>query len=320
LISFAQRNRNSGVAFLRRPDANSSSRSLPPRQRPWTMTGSKQPIFMLPGAGGGAVDAACFSERGDAPRFVTVGYPGWRRYVEAGFSADRLIELLASDISSRCPHGPVYILGISIGGHLAYAVALRLQAMGREIGGICAVDSFMISSAAPSTGWKGRLLARILDLLRQRRLSDLATFLHSLFWRTLFRLAGDRLPAFLRNYAGSRRLPWFLAWDAKCEEELSMRLLIRLSASWIASLDQAPASLKAPAALLRTERATDGDDAWRRRCPDITIVGIAGNHSTLFDPDKVPLLRAAFLAATGEWRADDDSSTSGMQTAIPARA
>ncbi len=108
------------------------------------------PTLILPGAGGDdAVNPAFFCSKAEhAARFQTIGYPGWRRYVETGFSADGLIEHLAAQIALRAPEGPIRIIGISLGGHLGYAAALHLQASGREIGGFCAIDACMTTSAS----------------------------------------------------------------------------------------------------------------------------------------------------------------------------
>ena len=62
------------------------------------------------------------------------------------------------------PRGPNRIVGNSIGGHFGYAVALHLQAAGREIAGFCAIDSFMITSSEPSAGRQRRALVNAVDL------------------------------------------------------------------------------------------------------------------------------------------------------------
>jgi thioesterase domain-containing protein len=107
-------------------------------------------VLFLPGAGGGAPDLEVFREGvQDATRFEVIGYPGWKRYVADGFSAEALIAELAAQIVAKVPHGPIRIIGLSIGGHFGYAIGLHLQAMGREITGLCAIDSFMIESSEP---------------------------------------------------------------------------------------------------------------------------------------------------------------------------
>ncbi len=87
------------------------------------------------------------------------------------------------------------------------------------------------------------------------------------------------------------------------EAELSMRMLVRTTAPWLAELDRTPVPLEVPAVLLRTALAQGDDAAWRLRCPNIRIVEIPGHHHNLFDPENVSALHEAFIAATEEWRA-----------------
>jgi thioesterase domain-containing protein len=260
-----------------------------------------QSIIFLPGAGGDAPDLDVFRDGGGDPTQVEfIGYPGWRRYVAEGYSAHALIDDLAAEIARRIPAGPIRIIGVSIGGHFGYAVGLRLRARGREIAGLCAIDSMMIESPGPSAGWKQRALAQMLDLLRERRLSALVRFTRSRFWRALLRALGDRLPWIARRCAA--RLPVVSALDPLFEQELSMRLLIRVAAPWIASLDRNPVALEAPAIILRTGLAAGHDDAWRRRCPHIRIFEISGKHNNLFEAENVGALHEIFINATRGWR------------------
>ena len=86
------------------------------------------------------------------------------------------------------------------------------------------------------------------------------------------------------------------------EAEISMRLLIRESAPWIAALDGDPIALNVKSALLRTSLTIQDDAAWRRRCPQIEIYEIPGGHETLFEPENFDAFRKAFVAATSNWR------------------
>jgi thioesterase domain-containing protein len=269
------------------------------------MTDLSCPVVFLSGAGGGAPDFDVFREGPeDATRFDVISYPGWKRYASEGFSAEILIADLVNEIAKRVPQGPIRIIGHSIGGHFGYAAALRLEAMGREIAGLCAIDAFMITSSKPSAGWKGRAVAQGLELLRGGRFAELARFLRSKFWRALARLAGDRLPGLLRAFSSGRRSLLLATADPIFEEELSVRLLIEAAAPWVASLDREPVALEAPAILLRTNLTSGDDAAWRRRCPNIKIFQLPGQHHTLFEPGSIPSLREAFLTGTRDWRRD----------------
>lgn len=268
------------------------------------MSDTSSSVILLPGAGG-SVPGAFTTAFAGVVKLEAIKYPGWSRYVVDGYSATMLIDDLAAEIQNKVPHGPIRIVGFSIGGHFGYAVALQLQASGREIAGFCAVDTFMFSSAAPSVGWSGRAFARTVELVRKFRVDELGHFIRTRFWRALLRASENRLPALLRPFAPSRRLPWILRFDSFFEEELSMRLLLRKAAPWVASLDRVPVALNAPAILLRTRFIAHDDAAWRRRCPAIKIIELPGTHETLFEPPNFDALRQALAAATqnlSEWR------------------
>jgi hypothetical protein len=83
-----------------------------------------------------------------------------------------------------------------------------------------------------------------------------------------------------------------------------MRLLLREVAPWIASLDREPVQLNAPVMLLRTRLSAVDDSAWRRRCPNIEIIEIAGDHNTYFEPENADSFREAFAKGTSDWRGE----------------
>ena len=260
------------------------------------------PTLILLGVGNNAVDPAFFCSSAEhAARFQTIRYPGWRRYVETGFSADKLIEHLAAQIALRAPEGPIRIIGISIGGHLGYAAALNLQASGREIGGFCAIDTLTTTPTSPVAGWQGRALREGVGLLRDRRLDEFGRFLRSRFWNALLRLPGARLASVIRRIAPSDRLPWILGADPIFGQELSMRLLIQKVAPWTALLDREPITLRAPAVFFRTYSNAEADSLWRRRCPGINIVELPGDLHYPFNDSDPSSFREIFAIGTNEW-------------------
>jgi thioesterase domain-containing protein len=115
----------------------------------------------------------------DTTRFEIIGYPDWRRCIADGFSAELLIEDLAAQIATKVPRGPIRIIGLSLGGHLGYALGIHFQAMGREIAGLCAIDSSTFVSSELSAGWKGRALEQGFELLRERRIGEFANSLRN---------------------------------------------------------------------------------------------------------------------------------------------
>lgn len=270
------------------------------------MSAAQLPLVVLPGARGHAPDCTPFcATPSDLDRVVTLRYPAWRAQLDAGLTAQALVEALAAEIIDRAPQAPVVLLGVSIGGHFAYATALRLESLGHPVAGLCLIDSGTIT-AARAAGWKTRLASHAADLLRRGRPGALALHARELAWRGLFRLAGDDLPTLARDYAAV--LERIGRIDPAFAEELGMRLLIRVTAAWMPSLDDQDSHLHAPAALLRTGASTANDALWRKRCPDLRIIDLPGNHETLFETENAAALHAAFLAATAEWSHADPSS------------
>ena len=256
-------------------------------------------IAVLSGAGGGVPDPRAFAATpAETARFAPLVYPGWRRYAEEGFSAQALVHEFADEIAGW--GGRVAILGISLGGHLGYAVALRLRRMGVEVAGICAVDSFLIASAEVRPGSAGRHLARLSALAKGASPARLGTEARALFWRALLRLAGDRVAPLARR--GRGLIQAICAADPVFENELNMRLLMRAAAPWLGELDRDPVPLSGRAAHLRTVSVAQSDRVWRARCPNIAILEIPGDHDSLLDPQNFAGMRRAFASATRDWR------------------
>jgi thioesterase domain-containing protein len=296
------------------------------------------PVIFLPGAGGETPNLTGFWVGfSDATRFETLTYPRWQRFVANGFSPEVLIADLAAQITMKVPQGKIRLVGFSIGGHLGYAVALHLEAIGREIAGFCLIDAFLIESPEPfaeiwafenamraASGFQVRLekakvskaalkgraisysrtLLHGLRLLRKRRIGEFIRFARSRFWRVLLALTRGRLPNLVRRFTSAGQLPSALAFDPIFEEELSMRMLILRLVPWMASLDLEPVPLKVPTILIRSPHTAGDEAAWRRRCPNIQIFEIPGQHQTLFEPENIETLRETFNAATGDWHGE----------------
>jgi len=204
-------------------------------------------------------------------------------------------------ILAVAPSGPIALVGVSLGGHFSYALALRLQALGRDVAGMCAIDSFMVTSSAAGEGWVRRAMVDAFYLLRKGRFREFIRQIFAKCWRALMRVAGPRLAGWVRWFSGARAPPGPAGSDSLFEFELSLRLLIRATAPWVASLDRDPVALDVPAALLRTPMTSSDDEAWCRRCPHIEILEIPGGHQTLFEPENIDALRSAFIAAKRGW-------------------
>jgi thioesterase domain-containing protein len=265
------------------------------------MAHPSSPIIFLPGTGGEIPNFSGLSVGySESSCFEALTYPGWQQYASKGFTIEALIADLEAQIVTKVPEGPIQIVGYSVGGHFGYATAVRLQATGREIAGFCAIDSFMIESLGPSAEWKSRVLSEALEILCKGHLHEFGRFIRSKIWRGLFRLAGSRLRSLIRSFSFSG-LQSVYTFDPIFEKELNLRLLTQAVVPWAASLDREPVELDAPASLLRTRLTASDDAAWHRRCPNIEIFEIPGQHQTLLQADDISSLREAFVTATRFW-------------------
>ncbi|MET4391707.1 thioesterase domain-containing protein [Bradyrhizobium sp. F1.4.3] len=256
----------------------------------------------LPGSGGGFPDVTQLkvAPDDDTP-FEKINYPGWKRYVDPKFRPELLVTELAAEIGSRVPSGPLRIVGISMGGHFGYLIALYLQAQGREIEGLCAIDSFIVTTAAPTPGWKSRALAEFLETLKGRRFDDLHIMCRSKLWRAALRGVGDMLPTLLRKAYGQDWLVRALELDPILKRELDIRMMARECAPWLAKIDEEPVPLSTQTALLRTRSHMASDAMWRARCPNLAVYEVEGSHETLFEAENVGCLRDAFVRASRDW-------------------
>ena len=153
--------------------------------------GIRCPVIFLDGAGGGATDLSVLRlAPDDELEFKRVVYPGWRRYIAEDFSALALLTELTDEVVRRVPAGPIVLVGMSLGGHFCYAIALELLARGREVAGVCLIDSFMVHSAGPRKGWMRRAVEDALYPLRRGYGREFLRHLLSKVYRALLRLAG----------------------------------------------------------------------------------------------------------------------------------
>ncbi|HWM03537.1 MAG TPA: amino acid adenylation domain-containing protein [Actinophytocola sp.] len=82
-------------------------------------------------------------------------------------SVAEMVEQYLRDVRSVQPHGPYHLLGWSMGGHVAYAMATRLRAAGEEVGSLVLLDAFPPDEADPPRPMDGpeslRALVELFD-------------------------------------------------------------------------------------------------------------------------------------------------------------
>ena len=126
------------AALLRRHEGTPAWSSLVPLQS----EGEKTPLFALHGWGGDAYWAVHLAQKLAPDRPVyglqAIGLDGKTPHHT---SIDAMAEHYATQIRSRQPNGPYHLIGCSVGGWLAYAVADHLLRQGGTIGLIVLLDT-----------------------------------------------------------------------------------------------------------------------------------------------------------------------------------
>ena len=94
--------------------------------------GGQPPLFLLPGAWGGALGLRELVDRlpADQPVYC-FNFEGATTYDRG--SLERLAECYAAEVRERCPQGPVRLMGFSMGGLVAYEMALMLEQVDRLV-------------------------------------------------------------------------------------------------------------------------------------------------------------------------------------------
>lgn len=148
------------LALLRRADGLGDR---PPAIIPLKPSGSRPPLFAVPGHNG---DVFCYlhlARRLDPEQpLLGVQPPG----VDAGDPLDSLVDLARYEVEQirrYRPHGPYLIAGYCAGGTLAFEVAQRLREQGQEVALLA-----LFGSPFPSTYRLRSMLRFMLDDLRER--------------------------------------------------------------------------------------------------------------------------------------------------------
>jgi acyl-CoA synthetase (AMP-forming)/AMP-acid ligase II len=113
-------------------------------------------VLLFPGQAADLPDLAAIRAGCTGIDFVLWEYPDWRAVARAGGTLEPMIEAgVALALRSFPPGTPILLAGYSFGGGLAYAVALRLAALGRPVAHLFILDTDLVSSAVPPPGGSG---------------------------------------------------------------------------------------------------------------------------------------------------------------------
>ncbi|MFJ4986608.1 non-ribosomal peptide synthase/polyketide synthase [Streptomyces sp. NPDC088732] len=105
--------------------------------------GDRPPLFCLPPASGFGLPYVGLVRHLDADRPVYgLQAPGVTRAESAPSDLDALVTWYVDHITGVQPSGPYHLLGWSMGGNLAHAVAVRLQQAGQEVALLAMMDAY----------------------------------------------------------------------------------------------------------------------------------------------------------------------------------
>ena len=256
------------------------------------------PVFLFPGMGRDEPRLVRFRLACTPPlRMVPLDYGDWPEWTAPDFDFSKLIARLVRAIEDEAPAGPLYLVGYSLGGEIAHAVAAALSASGRSVAFLGILDTNIAAAEgadAPAQPFSRR--REIRALVQAMRKGDVADELALMAAR---RLLSPRWKPVLRLVARSHRFTLPYDFGFYLNRRLRMPILVDLVR---AGVRQTPSAqpLHIPAVLFRSlERGPDvpEDLGWRKLCPDITVMPIAGGHSTMFDPPNLEPLSRRFVSA-----------------------
>lgn len=160
-------------------------------------------VFMCPGVGGDEPRLADLRrELSSDFAFRVVAYPGLERTAAELADLERLLAEAFDQVEKAAPVGPVRLCGYSAGGAVAFELARRLKAKGREVASLTLIDSRpeirhtrrlsdekhlsmdlrRLTARAAESGWKETLQDRLVALLI--RLQALETLRRLVIWRS----------------------------------------------------------------------------------------------------------------------------------------
>jgi len=243
-------------------------------------------VFLMPGILSDDPPLARFRAAfGDHLRFKIIDYPGWQQTMAAGGGFEAIADAVFEKICAE-PACDVYRLaGYSFGGIVAFEVAQRLLASGRQVGFLGMLDSRRWDLTDPG------LFEPDLDLLAERRnpIADAIKWSMSL-------LIQQRLFSPLSLLSRMLMLrPNRLGF--KFQSRLVKELRYQALRQW------KPATLDVPTTLFLSDSQWPGEPAdygWNRVCPHLNIVHIGGTHSTILEsPQRESLCRHFMQAMSG---------------------
>jgi thioesterase domain-containing protein/acyl carrier protein len=272
------------------------------------------PIFLFPGGAGRDRSLARLKAR--CPPDITFHFASidrWQEWTEKNFSFEDLVARVGDQVEERLPQGPVRLVGYSQGGQLAFAVALRLSARGREISTVSLFDSDGCTARTARLGITKNLTWLVKSTIK---------ITQALLRRTFHRLGG--LPLDANGYKrGDTRIRVLVEWcelrrrpdrarkalaglariapvlfagraGGRLDNALQMQVFSDMWCAW-GRENGREVKLPGSAILFRSEDPGLEDRGWASRCRDLKIIPLAGDHHSMFDQVHLDATAKRFL-------------------------
>ena len=269
--------------------------------RPQRISATPRPIlYVFPGLPGTVAHVGLMrlcSACSDVLDMRIVEYPDWITICRRGMTFDDVVADLSRTIAGRPPEEEILVSGYSLGGAVAYAVALRMAALGRRVGFVGIIDSEPPSLTAQWTPRgqpvisRRRHLGRIVGKAIRSPLKwawglspEKFAFEMSQVPSPLLRIA----PAFARFLPAPSRQRFAL--------EISSCLMAPITLRWLRRPERMSERLAVPMVLFATAHAEE-TQAWAARTARLQTVIVGGDHASLLSEPHFADFLAVFLAA-----------------------
>lgn len=256
-------------------------------------------VLLLPGVGGAGPTVARF--RGAcAPELAmeVLEYGDWREWLSHGPGVlPLLLDRLEAEILARVPEGTICLAGYSLGGLLAYLLAQRLRARGRDIGFLGLLDAGAdtgIDGGPPQRKWHAEFARLWQPVSRGGGQPGRAV--------TVSRVLALRpMAPLLRLLARHRTTGAAEGFPLMVHHNLNMMVLIRLSTEWRRTVGDLGRLDDVPVTLFRCRQRQlpneSPDLGWHAHCADLRVIDVGGDHASMLQPPHLDGLRAAFVSA-----------------------
>lgn len=264
------------------------------------------PVFLVPGGAGHDGFGLANLRRWCHPRvqFALLETPAdWNQWLSLAPDLDLFLEYFLKQVTELQPQGTIRLVGYSLGGALAYRLALDLERRGRTIAFLGLIDpvwspaKIRHEKAYPSLSFLGRVWYLVNNISKKNSFGSVT--------RKIIRFIGIRLmrhistnPRLLRRLTNYKILP-----IPRFSRFIQMQLLFSQWFNWCLSANNEPVMRANACLFLSYARDHASDPRWNEHFIKLDIAQVSGDHlSMLEDPHAshlANLLVDAINAASG---------------------